>query len=196
MYDTITVTRNNGGYLGQLIMTLYPHCIKQKLYNSFPLAFRSVSMLGGWYLGCFTEGHVRYLVFNDYIAIINNSLFQYIEKFRSLSDEIMMLPSIEHYDMIRLDCEDLKRGLSDAAKGLAGILMDRVASDHRAENKRQDFIFQIITCHDQLDINIIIIWIDSNHIHLIEWCSWICFQKMYTVSIFLLNLKVALHFRY
>ena len=62
--------------------------------------------------------------------------FQYIEKFRSLSDEILMLPSIEHYDMIRLDCEDLKRGLSDAAKALAGTLLDRVASDHRAENAR------------------------------------------------------------
>lgn len=53
---------------------------------------------------------------------------------RSLSKEIMLLPSIEHYDMIRLDCEDLKRGLSDEAKGLADKLLDRVATDHRNEN--------------------------------------------------------------
>ena len=58
---------------------------------------------------------------------------QYIEKFRSLAKELMSLPSIEHYDMIRLDCEDLKRGLSDAAKGLADVLLDRVATDHRNE---------------------------------------------------------------
>ena len=48
----------------------------------------------------------------------------------------MLLPSIEHYDMIRLDSEDLKRGLSEAAKSLANILLDRVATDHRSENKR------------------------------------------------------------
>lgn len=46
----------------------------------------------------------------------------------------MSLPSIGHYDMIRLDCEDLKRGLSDKAKNFADQLLDRVAEDHRNEN--------------------------------------------------------------
>ncbi|ELU12017.1 hypothetical protein CAPTEDRAFT_196412 [Capitella teleta] len=59
----------------------------------------------------------------------------YIEKLRSLSKEIMLLPSIEHYDMLRLDCEDLKRGLSDEATGLANKLLDRVSADHRLENQ-------------------------------------------------------------
>ena len=47
----------------------------------------------------------------------------------------MSLPSIEHYDMVRLDCEDLKRGLSDAAKKLADTLLERMAEDHRKENQ-------------------------------------------------------------
>ena len=46
----------------------------------------------------------------------------------------MCLPSFEHYDMIRLDCEDLKRGLAETAKGMADTLLERVAEDHRKEN--------------------------------------------------------------
>lgn len=59
---------------------------------------------------------------------------QLIEKYRTVSRDILALPSIETFDMIRLDCEDLKRGLSDAAKDLANILLTRVTDDHRAEN--------------------------------------------------------------
>ena len=47
----------------------------------------------------------------------------------------MGLPSIEHYDMIRLDCEDLKVGLAAAARGLADELLSRVSADHRKENE-------------------------------------------------------------
>ncbi|XP_041350374.1 dynein heavy chain 12, axonemal-like isoform X3 [Gigantopelta aegis] len=58
-----------------------------------------------------------------------------IEKYRNLASEIMGLPSIEHFDMIRLDCEDLKRGLAEAARGLANELLSRVSADHRSENE-------------------------------------------------------------
>jgi hypothetical protein len=71
-----------------------------------------------------------------WLSLINcNFVFQYIEKFRALAKEILILPSIEHCDMIRLDCEDLKRGLAEAARGLAELLLNRVATDHRNENK-------------------------------------------------------------
>lgn len=63
------------------------------------------------------------------------SCFQMIEKYRAVSRDILALPSIETFDMIRLDCEDLKRGLSDAAKDLANILLKRVTDDHRTENE-------------------------------------------------------------
>jgi len=58
-----------------------------------------------------------------------------IEKYKSVAKEILALPSIETFDMIRLDCEDLKRGLADAAKDLANTLLTRVTDDHRVENK-------------------------------------------------------------
>ena len=61
---------------------------------------------------------------------------QEIEKFRDISREIMALPSFHHYDMIHLDCDDLKRGLANAARGLADILLERVVTDHRNENRR------------------------------------------------------------
>lgn len=61
---------------------------------------------------------------------------QKIEKYRSLAMEIIGLPSIEQFDMIRLDCEDLKRGLAEAARGLADELLSRVSADHRRENER------------------------------------------------------------
>lgn len=58
---------------------------------------------------------------------------QYIEQMRSLAREIMGQPGVEHYDMIRLDCEELKHSLAEAAKGHADTLLERVADDHRKE---------------------------------------------------------------
>ena len=60
---------------------------------------------------------------------------EYVDKFREISVEIMTLPSIEHYDLIRLDCEDLKRGLSDVAKEHSQTLLKRMAKDHREANE-------------------------------------------------------------
>ena len=61
---------------------------------------------------------------------------QQIEEFRALAKEIMSLDSIVHFDMVRLDCEDLKRGLAEKSRGYANTLLDRVATDHRQENER------------------------------------------------------------
>ncbi|VEL11339.1 unnamed protein product [Protopolystoma xenopodis] len=47
----------------------------------------------------------------------------------------MLLPNVEYFDLIRLDCEDVKVGLSRECKRLANILLDRVASDHRTCSK-------------------------------------------------------------
>ncbi len=61
---------------------------------------------------------------------------QCIEDYRKLAVEILNLPSVAHYDMIRLDCEDLMRALVVAAKGMADTLLEKVADDHRKENKK------------------------------------------------------------
>ncbi|KAL3853467.1 hypothetical protein ACJMK2_017003 [Sinanodonta woodiana] len=67
-----------------------------------------------------------------------------IEKYRNLAREIMGLPSIEHFDMIRLDCEDLKRGLAEASRNLANELLRKVSDDHRVENKKICQEFKVI----------------------------------------------------
>nr|KAG5708500.1 hypothetical protein BaRGS_026227 [Batillaria attramentaria] len=78
------------------------------------------------------------------VTQITKTMQQQIEKYRALASEIMGLPSIEHYDMIRLDCEDLKRGLAEAARGLADELLSRVSADHRRENESICEEFKVI----------------------------------------------------
>ncbi|XP_033102995.1 dynein heavy chain 12, axonemal-like isoform X1 [Anneissia japonica] len=58
-----------------------------------------------------------------------------IEEFQQIARKIMNLDSIIRFDMIRLDCEDLKKGLADKARGYASMLLDQVASNHRKENE-------------------------------------------------------------
>ncbi|XP_063405511.1 dynein axonemal heavy chain 12-like isoform X3 [Mytilus trossulus] len=67
-----------------------------------------------------------------------------IDKYRNLASEIMGLPSIEHFDMIRLDCEDLKRGLAEASRELANELLRKVSNDHRTENQAVCNEFKVI----------------------------------------------------
>uniref|UniRef100_A0A8C5Z8W6 Dynein axonemal heavy chain 12 n=1 Tax=Marmota marmota marmota TaxID=9994 RepID=A0A8C5Z8W6_MARMA len=60
---------------------------------------------------------------------------EFIESFFSLASEIMLLPQWMHYPMVRLDCEDLKTGLTNKAKAFANILLNDIASKHRKENE-------------------------------------------------------------
>ncbi|XP_012658003.1 dynein heavy chain 12, axonemal [Otolemur garnettii] len=60
---------------------------------------------------------------------------EFIEKFFNLASEIMLLPQWVHYPMVRLDCEDLKTGLTNKAKAFANILLNDIASKYRKENE-------------------------------------------------------------
>ncbi|XP_078207368.1 dynein axonemal heavy chain 12 isoform X11 [Callithrix jacchus] len=60
---------------------------------------------------------------------------EFIEKFFSLASEIMLLPQWIRYPMVRLDCEDLKTGLTNKAKAFANILLNDIASKYRKENE-------------------------------------------------------------
>ncbi|XP_072525468.1 dynein axonemal heavy chain 12 isoform X2 [Salminus brasiliensis] len=51
---------------------------------------------------------------------------QQVEEFRILSREISSLPSVAHFDMIRLDCEELKQGLAKKAESFAQILLEQL----------------------------------------------------------------------
>jgi len=48
----------------------------------------------------------------------------------------MKLDSIQHYDAIYLDCEDLKHSLASTAYQNCQMLLNKVAEDHHKENVR------------------------------------------------------------
>nr|Q923J6.2 RecName: Full=Dynein axonemal heavy chain 12; AltName: Full=Bm259 [Rattus norvegicus] len=72
---------------------------------------------------------------------------EFIERFFSLASEIMLLPQWAHYPMVRLDCEDLKTGLTNKAKAFANILLNDIASKHRKENESICSEFETIKEH-------------------------------------------------
>ncbi|MEJ1276595.1 hypothetical protein NN561_007501 [Cricetulus griseus] len=72
---------------------------------------------------------------------------QFIEKFFSLASEIMLLPQWVHYPMVRLDCEDLKTGLTNKARAFANILLSDIASKHKKENEAICSEFEAIKDH-------------------------------------------------
>ncbi|XP_021325607.1 dynein axonemal heavy chain 12 isoform X2 [Danio rerio] len=53
-----------------------------------------------------------------------------VEWFRALSKEISSLPSLIHFDMVRLDCEELKQGLAKKANALSKIIVGKLVSSH------------------------------------------------------------------
>ncbi|KTG42929.1 hypothetical protein cypCar_00000501 [Cyprinus carpio] len=53
-----------------------------------------------------------------------------VERFRGLSQEISGLPSLIHFDMVRLDCEELKQGLAKKANTLSEIIVGKLVSSH------------------------------------------------------------------
>lgn len=78
-------------------------------------------------------------------------MFQEIEKFRSLAREINSLPTVAHFDMVQLDCDDLKRGLASKANRFADQLLQRLAEEHRAENRRWCF-FSLSCCLSNVQV--------------------------------------------
>eukprot|EP00112_Aurelia_sp_Birch-Aquarium-sp1_P009500 Seg2081.2 transcript_id=Seg2081.2/GoldUCD/mRNA.D3Y31 product="Dynein heavy chain 12 axonemal" protein_id=Seg2081.2/GoldUCD/D3Y31 len=59
-----------------------------------------------------------------------------IEKYRTVAREISSLVTVARFDIMRLDCDDLKRGLASKAHGYAEKLLARLAEDHRKESQR------------------------------------------------------------
>ncbi|XP_069795725.1 dynein axonemal heavy chain 12 isoform X2 [Narcine bancroftii] len=61
---------------------------------------------------------------------------EFIDQFRHLAVEIMSLQKVAHFHMVRLDCEDIKHGLSEKAKSFAEMLLNGLVAKHREENER------------------------------------------------------------
>uniref|UniRef100_A0A8D0GGB1 Dynein heavy chain 12, axonemal n=1 Tax=Sphenodon punctatus TaxID=8508 RepID=A0A8D0GGB1_SPHPU len=71
----------------------------------------------------------------------------FIDEFLSLAKEIMSLPLLANFPMVRLDCDDLKQGLADKAKSIANMLLERIVADHRDENEMICKEFEMIKEH-------------------------------------------------
>uniref|UniRef100_A0A671QGA3 Dynein heavy chain linker domain-containing protein n=1 Tax=Sinocyclocheilus anshuiensis TaxID=1608454 RepID=A0A671QGA3_9TELE len=52
-----------------------------------------------------------------------------VERFRALSQEISGLPSLIHFDMVQLDCEELKQGLANKANTLSEIIVGKICKE-------------------------------------------------------------------
>ena len=74
------------------------------------------------------------------INLIINSRFaaplQEISKYRNQSKSIGSIHNVTYFPIMRLDANDLKRGLQSRANGYADQLLNRIADNHRAENER------------------------------------------------------------
>lgn len=58
-----------------------------------------------------------------------------IEKFRTITQEINDLDNVIHFDMVKVDCDDLKRALMEYARKHADTLLTRLSKDHRDDNE-------------------------------------------------------------
>ncbi|KAJ8333348.1 hypothetical protein SKAU_G00422440 [Synaphobranchus kaupii] len=66
------------------------------------------------------------------------------EEFRTLSREIMSLPTVAHFPLVRLDCEELKQGLAKKALSFSHILLEQVVIQHRQDNLKLCREFEVV----------------------------------------------------
>lgn len=67
--------------------------------------------------------------------ILKFFIIQYVSRLYSLIEEIYTLPNLEYFNLIRLDCEDLKLGMVKECKRLANTLLEALANKMRAINR-------------------------------------------------------------
>lgn len=67
------------------------------------------------------------------------------EEFKALSKEIVSLPSKAYFQMVHLDCEELKQGLVNKAKSYAEMLLEKMITSLREQN-RQSVTSCIVLC--------------------------------------------------
>lgn len=63
-------------------------------------------------------------------------VMQRAEEFKAVSKEIVSLPSKAFFQMVHLDCEELKRGLVSKAKSYAEMLLEKMITSLREDNKQ------------------------------------------------------------
>ncbi|XP_028906396.1 dynein heavy chain 12, axonemal isoform X2 [Ornithorhynchus anatinus] len=66
--------------------------------------------------------------FDDYV--------EFVDRFFNLANEISLLPNVVHFPMMRLDCEDIKKGLVERVQKYANMLLNNIAAKLRQEGER------------------------------------------------------------
>ncbi|KAH8876868.1 Dynein heavy chain 7, axonemal [Schistosoma japonicum] len=74
---------------------------------------------------------------------------EYITNLHNLANQVMDLPITQYFDLIQLDCGDVKAGLYKECHRLANLLLDRVVSDFTQNNDEICSTFEEIRgrCH-------------------------------------------------
>ncbi|XP_053147136.1 dynein axonemal heavy chain 12 isoform X3 [Hemicordylus capensis] len=86
----------------------------------------------GWLVDGAADERLRQFVSEEHTF---DEYTEFIDEFLCLSKEIMSLPMLAHFPMVRLDCDDLKQGLVDKARSFANKLLDIIVVNHREENE-------------------------------------------------------------
>ena len=53
-----------------------------------------------------------------------------------MAAEISGLDNVIMYDMVKLECDDIKKGLMDCANGFSDLLLDNLVTTHMEDNQR------------------------------------------------------------
>ena len=53
-----------------------------------------------------------------------------------MAGEISGLDNVIMYDMVKLECDDIKKGLMDCANGFSDLLLDNLVTTHMEDNQR------------------------------------------------------------
>ena len=88
-----------------------------------------------------------------FLAVADRPFEEYVEevaKYRRIAKEIMALPALRQYQMVRLDCEELKRGLAGETENHAKTLLRRIADNYlkRSVDLNEKVIQFIRTRHE------------------------------------------------
>ncbi|KFO19799.1 Dynein heavy chain 7, axonemal [Fukomys damarensis] len=71
----------------------------------------------------------------NYNWLLDGTAVEMIEAFQAEDHTFDEYTEWVHYPMVRLDCEDLKTGLTNKARAFANMLLSDIASKHRKENQ-------------------------------------------------------------
>ncbi|KAJ6668326.1 hypothetical protein lerEdw1_015703 [Lerista edwardsae] len=87
----------------------------------------------GWLVDGTADERIRTFIDEEHTF---DEYTEFIDEFFTLAKEIMNLPLMGHFPMVRLDCDDLKQGLVDKARSFSNKLLETIVARHKEENEK------------------------------------------------------------